>query len=121
MSTGEASGTGIPGERLAARIEIEGRRVNEAIERGRDAGEGTVTFMCECGRVACTTKLVLSIEAYERVRTSFDRFVIAPEHDIPSVDTVLERHDDHWVVEKQGEGGRLARRDAQHLERYDDD
>lgn len=121
MSTGEASGTGTPGERLAAAIEIEGRRVNEAIERGRDSAGESVTFMCECGRIGCTTKLVLTVDEYERVRTGFDRFVIAPGHEIPSVDRVLERHDDHWVVAKHGEAGAMARRDAERLERYDDD
>jgi hypothetical protein len=96
-------------ERRVACAEINRRRVNEAIERGRGAGDDAQAFLCECGRVGCGTTLSLSIAAYEDVRTSFERFLVVPGHEVQIVDEVVERHDSHNVVAKQGVGRGLAR------------
>jgi hypothetical protein len=87
--------------------EVNGRRVNEAIERGR-GDRDDATFVCECGRVGCTEKLQLTIAEYEQVRASFERFLLAPGHEIHGVDTVAEDHDDYLVAVKEGEGADLA-------------
>lgn len=95
--------------RCAASAEINGRRVNEAIERG-GGEDGTAVFVCECGHLGCTTTIELSIAAYEAVRTDFDRFFVAPGHEIAQVDEVVERHPDHIVVVKrEGEAREMAR------------
>lgn len=87
-------------QRRAAHAEVNGRRVNEAIERGEDGG-GTAVFVCECGYLGCSTTVELSLEAYEQVRTDFDRFLVVPGHEIDAVDEVVERHRDHLVVVKR--------------------
>jgi hypothetical protein len=97
-------------ERRVACAEINSRRVNEAIERGRRSLDGPAVFICECGRIGCTTKLTLSIDAYEQVRSEFDRFLVAGGHEVPALDVVQERCDGYLVVAKDGEAGELARR-----------
>lgn len=95
------------GRRVAAR-EINGRKVNEAIERGEDAGGAS--FVCECGYLGCTEIVGLSTAAYEAVRSDFDRFLIVPGHEIDAVDEVVERHDRYFVVVKrEGEPREMAR------------
>lgn len=84
----------------AASAEINGRRVNEAIERGTDAAPGAV-FVCECGNLGCTATIELRIDEYEAVRSSFDRFLVLPGHEIDSVEDVVERHDGYIVVVKR--------------------
>ena len=86
--------------RRAVNAEINGRRVNEAIERG-DTDGGTAVFVCECGYVGCNTTVELSIADYEEVRTDFDRFLVVPGHEIDEVDRVVERHSEHLVVVKR--------------------
>jgi hypothetical protein len=90
-------------ERRVACAEINGRRVNEAIERGRLPHHDDATFMCECGRLGCTHKLHLQLADYERVRSAFDRFLLAPGHEVAGVDTVVQREDGYVVAEKRGE------------------
>jgi hypothetical protein len=84
----------------AASAEINGRRVNEAIERGTESARGAV-FVCECGNLGCTATVELTIAEYELVRSSFDRFLVIPGHEIESVEDVVERHDRYLVVAKR--------------------
>ena len=84
----------------AASAEINGRRVNEAIERGTESARGAV-FVCECGNLGCTATVELTIAEYELVRSSFDRFLVIPGHEIESVEDVVERHDGYLVVAKR--------------------
>jgi hypothetical protein len=96
------------GRRVAAR-EINGRRVNEAIERG-EQDSGRASFVCECGYMGCTETVELSIVAYEDVRSNFDRFLIIPGHEIEEIDEIVERHEEHFVVVKRaGEPREMAR------------
>jgi hypothetical protein len=94
--------------RRVALIEINGRRANEAIERGF-RGKARGAFVCECGHAGCNAMVEVALSDYEAVRTDFDRFIVAPGHDIDGVDEVVERHQDHLIVMKLGEGAELAR------------
>ena len=90
-------------------MEVNGRQVNEAIERGEQDG-GRARFVCECGYLGCTETVELAIAAYEDVRSDFDRFLIVPGHEIDEVDEVVERHEGYFVVVKrEGEPREIAR------------
>jgi hypothetical protein len=102
------AGGGPDWERRVACAEINRRRVNEAIEGGR-LSDAPQVFMCECGRLGCNTTLTLTVGAYEAVRTSFERFLVVPGHEVGAVDEVLEHHTGHTVVAKRGVGRDLAR------------
>jgi hypothetical protein len=97
-----------PWERRAVSAEINGRRVNEAIERGGHGSSGI--FVCECGYIGCNSTVELSIAEYEAVRTDFDRFLVAPGHEIDAVDRVVEQRGEYLVVVKrEGEPKRMVR------------
>jgi hypothetical protein len=83
----------------AAAAEVNGRRVNEAIERGTNAA-GAAVFVCECGNLGCNATVELTIPVYERVRSGFDRFLVVPGHELPDIERVAERHEDYLVVTK---------------------
>lgn len=88
-----------PVERAAA-AEVNGRRVNEAIERGAP-GTGTAVFVCECGKLGCTETIELAIDEYEAVRSGFERFLVMPGHEIEEIEDVVERHGQYLVVAKR--------------------
>jgi hypothetical protein len=86
------------------------RKVNEAVASGQWPGEeeNPVAFRCECGQLGCTRLIEIKPSAYERVRAHPKRFVLAPDHEIPETERVIERHAGYVVVEKDGEAGRVA-------------
>lgn len=98
-------------KRRITNAEINGRRVNEAIERG-EGDSGPAVFVCECGHLGCNSMVELEIAAYEGVRANFDRFLVTPGHEIGAVDSVVERHPEYLVVVKPDEGAREIAREA---------
>jgi hypothetical protein len=95
-------------QRRAAAAEINGRRVNEAIEpQGLDR---SAVFVCECGNLGCSDTVEISVAEYEEVRTDFDRFFVVPGHEIADVDKVVERRSNYLIVVKRApEAREMAR------------
>jgi hypothetical protein len=96
-------------ERIA-RNEATFRRINEDIERGRDADDDAtlVGFVCECGRIDCSRLIELTPHEYEHVRSDPCRFAIVDGHEVPTVEKVIARHDRYTVVRKIEGSGRIA-------------
>jgi len=96
-------------ERLA-RNESFFRQVNERINDVADGfqGEDVYEFFCECADPECTERIELSSADYEWVRASPTRFVLARGHAAPEIEHVVEREDEHVVVEKRGLAARIA-------------
>ncbi|HEX6152015.1 MAG TPA: hypothetical protein VFZ19_00700 [Solirubrobacterales bacterium] len=86
-------------QRRAAAAEINGRQVNEAIEPRRP--DASAVFVCECGYFGCGDTVKMPVAEYEAVRTSFDRFLLVPGHEIDEVDRVVEHHESYLVVVKR--------------------
>lgn len=85
------------------------RQVNEALREGQWPGEDSpAAFRCECGQLGCSRLIELGIPEYERVRAHPRRFLMAPDHDIPASESVIETYPGYVVVEKGGESGRVA-------------
>jgi hypothetical protein len=69
----------------------------------------TFEIVCECGYSNCRKMITVTPEAYERVRSHSDRFIVRADHQIEEVETVVDVVDSGWelgsyfVVEK-GEG-----------------
>ena len=86
------------------------RDINERIEAGVWPGSaaGGVTFTCECAALRCNVTLEMSVPEYEAVRAHSRRFLLAPGHEIPAIETVVHRGDGYIVVEKQGEAAVAA-------------
>ena len=86
------------------------RQVNERIKDVANgfAEDESLEFLCECSDPRCTARLSLEPAEYEWVRANPARFVLAPGHDAPQVEHVVEREDKHVVVEKLGVAGHVA-------------
>jgi hypothetical protein len=97
-------------ERIA-RNEATFRRINEDIERGRDADDDTtlVGFVCECGSVECGRLIELTPAEYEQIRQDPYRFAIVQGHEIATVERVVERHVRYAVVRKLETTGAIAK------------
>jgi hypothetical protein len=74
------------------------RAVNEEI--AANDGHGTTLFLCECGNPSCSDGLELTSEALRDLHAENGLFVVLPGHEIPDVDTVVDRHDGYLVVRR---------------------
>jgi hypothetical protein len=89
------------------------REVNERLRELNEAFE-TITrdsdFICECANRDCIEHLRVTLAEYEAVRAVSTRFLVLPgqAHVFPDYERVVERHDGHWVVEKEGDAGMAA-------------
>jgi hypothetical protein len=97
-------------ERRIAANESLAREVNEAIERGLWPGEDgdLVAFGCECPQLDCNTLIELTPDAYRSVRAHPRRFAVAVGHELPQVETTVERNPGYVVVEKRDLAGVIA-------------
>jgi len=83
-------------------------RMNEWPENRERARRGKpLVFFCECGRRSCRAHVRLSGSQYEKVRADARLFVVAPGHEIPEAENVVEtnhgykvvlKHEDLWDV-----------------------
>ena len=92
-------------EERAGRNEALFREVNENIAKLEARLPGvseTMPVICECARPDCTTQLHVSLDEYAEVRRHPDQFIVAPGHQEPSVEHVVEEQSGYLVVEKEG-------------------
>ena len=90
-------------EAKAAQTESAFREVNEAIARTAakfDADEAE--FVCECADPGCAHRVPADLADYEDVRADATHFILAPGHNEPRVERVVERTTDYEFVEKFG-------------------
>jgi hypothetical protein len=59
-----------------------------------------VAFYCECPDRNCSVRIELTIPEYEEARRGFEQFIVAPSHDKPAIQQVVEEHESYWVVER---------------------
>jgi hypothetical protein len=84
-----------------ARTESLFRDVNERIvEAARNLGSTYAEFVCECADPACGERFAAHLEEYEAVRADGRRFLVAPGHEEPRYERVIEDEDEHPVVQK---------------------
>jgi hypothetical protein len=85
-----------------ARNEALFREVNERIaETAERFDADEASFVCECADPACTERVDVTLEEYERVRSDGATFLLVPGHEDERVESVIELGDGHAVVEKQ--------------------
>ena len=83
------------------------RSINEKIE---DLNETfgvvaeSMAVICECGELECSEQIELDIPTYEHVRADPTHFVVLPGHELPDVETVVERRGTFNVVRKNPGG-----------------
>jgi len=86
------------------------RDINERIEAGTWVGspDQRIAFACECAALGCNVLVELSVSEYESVRAHPRRFLLAPGHELPAIETVVHRGEGYVVVEKQGDAAKAA-------------
>ena len=84
------------------------RSVNEGIRAGQREPADSIPVRCECGTLGCNRIFEVPLGVYESVRAHPRRFLLLSGHDVPEVESVVERHDGFDVVEKYGETGDIA-------------
>ena len=88
-------------ERLAQN-EVRFREINESAQPQREShGEGR--FVCECADRSCMQWIEIDSGNYAAVRQHPRRFIVAPTHEIPDVEVVIQRCPGYFVVEKPEE------------------
>jgi hypothetical protein len=93
-------------ERRLAENETLFRDINEQIRLtaavyGRD--EHVYHWLCECSNRNCTLRLRMPLAEYEQVREDEARFLVAPGHELPEIERVVEARPGYSLVEKLGE------------------
>jgi hypothetical protein len=88
--------------------EINERVLDVAEQHGADPH--LYSFFCECANSDCTLQISLTTVDYERVRSDGASFVVAPGHELPEVEHVVESNDGWSVVAKEGDAATYARR-----------
>ena len=86
-------------ERLAAN-EARFREINEGSRAVSDPEPNSI--FCECADRTCVYRVQVGIKDYVAVRRNDRRFIVRPGHEVPDVESVVERHEDYFVVEKPG-------------------
>jgi len=61
------------------------------------------SYFCECANIECREHVDLRKADYERVRSDSRRFAIVLGHELPDVETVVERNDGWAIIEKAPE------------------
>jgi hypothetical protein len=61
-------------------------------------------LICECANTGCTTIIEVEHGTFEAVRKNPLRFLVAPGHERPDVETVVGRGATYVIVEKQVAG-----------------
>src|SRR6187551_1068489 len=86
------------------------REVNERIAEVNQTFqvEGRSEFLCECSREECKEPISISIDEYEAVRRASTRFFVLPGHEDMNVESVVERSERYFVVEKVGGAAEAA-------------
>lgn len=86
------------------------REINEAvIEQVGAAVDHELEVFCECWAMDCTSRVRLSIGDYFGIHDREDQFVISPGHVLPTVEHVVDRREEWWVVRKFEQAMQAAR------------
>jgi hypothetical protein len=57
-------------------------------------------FVCECGNEKCTKRIQLTLDEYNAAHTDERTFTIAPGHEIPSIEDLIEQQKKYSIVRK---------------------
>jgi len=77
------------------------REVNDRIA-DMSAASDLIEFICECSDRSCLTTFHVDIAVYREVRSHDNRFLVAPGHVDPEIESVAQSRGAFVVVEKHG-------------------
>lgn len=94
-----------------ARNEAFFREVNEGIDEVASSlgdDDHRYEYVCECSDTTCSARIELTRAEYEHVRQESTWFVLAPGHVTTQIEGVVEREQDHVLIEKVGPAAVIA-------------
>ena len=71
-----------------------------------------VEFTCECGHLECAERFAMTVAEYQTIRAESTRFAVIPGHELPEVESVVERHPTYLVVEKRAKDAQEVARET---------
>jgi hypothetical protein len=71
-----------------------------------------IGFTCECGRAQCAEPIPMTVAEYEAIRAESTRFAVAPGHEDPEIESIIERRLTYLVVEKRDEDAQEVARET---------
>jgi hypothetical protein len=74
------------------------RAINDEI--AQHDGTADTLYMCECGNPLCRDSIRLAPGAIEKLHSSRRHFVVLAGHEIPDVETVVDRADGYVIIRK---------------------
>jgi hypothetical protein len=80
------------------------RDVNERIQDVAatfDLTSEPLDLICECGDASCVKRISVSRDEYHRIRADPHLFAVAPGHEAPDVEDVVERTRSYDIVRKR--------------------
>jgi hypothetical protein len=94
-----------PREERAIRNEALLREVNSHIAEMEEQAHRTdwdepLPLVCECAQTGCRAPIEVAPATFERVRAEPLCFLVAPGHEQPETETVVERREGYFIVEK---------------------
>lgn len=78
------------------------RRVNDEIAKAPGRFD-KADFVCECGEPECHDQISLPLTRYSEIRTDALVFFVAPGHEVPKAEQVIERAEGYLLVRKPEE------------------
>ncbi len=85
------------------------RNVNEQIEginKALSEMTQTMDIVCECAEITCAERIMVTVPAYERVRSDPTLFFVLPGHEQPEMEKVVDDHESYRVVMKENSEAR---------------
>jgi hypothetical protein len=96
--------------------EVVFRQRNQAIQKGFDelakiahednqahlidTSDIALQFYCECSDENCTKRIAVRPSLYNEVHKHRARFLVVPGHEVPSLEQVLEKTPEYFIIEK---------------------
>jgi len=98
-----------------AENEVVFRQYNESVQDGFDnlkkiaeedgqkyayGHDDTLHFYCECSDENCKKRVMLRPSRYSEIHKNRNRFVIIPHHEVDTIEHVVGKETEFWIVEK---------------------
>jgi hypothetical protein len=84
------------------------RDLNKRKVEWMESGHPVAGFRCECWRLDCAERLLLSGKEWQEVRLRGNRFAVAPGHIAADDEELVKEYRHFWMVEKRGKAGEVA-------------
>ena len=87
------------------------REVNERVQELTDTFELSTEMtdlICECAQTDCAQRIRMTASEYEAMRRVATQFAVAEGHELPDVETIVEKTNRYVIVAKIGTAAKVA-------------